>query len=42
MKIGIAATYCEFDDINLKAADLDDKIQRVSENKCVNLPVGND
>ena len=42
MKIGIEATYCKFNDINLKAADLDDKIRWVSENKRANLPVGND
>ena len=31
MDIGIAATCCEFEDINLTAADLDDKIRRVAE-----------
>ena len=31
MDIGIAATCCEFEDINITAADLDDKIRRVAE-----------
>ena len=39
MNIGIAATYCEFEDVDLKAADLDDKIRRVAENKRANLTV---
>jgi hypothetical protein len=39
MNIGIAATYCEFEDIDLKAADLDDKIRRVAENKRASLTV---
>ena len=33
MNIRIAATYREFEDIDVKAADLDDKIRRVAENK---------
>ena len=39
MNIGNAATYCEFDDIDLKAANLDDKNRRLSENKRANLTV---
>ena len=39
MNIGIAATYCEFEDVDLKAADLDDKIRRVAENKREKLTV---
>jgi hypothetical protein len=45
MNIGIAATYCEFEDINLTAADIDAKILRVIENQRLggNLTVvGND
>jgi hypothetical protein len=33
MNIGIAATYCEFEDINFTAADIDDKTRRVAENQ---------
>ena len=39
MNIGIAATHYEFEDINLTAADLDDKIRRVAENQRGNLTV---
>jgi hypothetical protein len=39
MNIGIAATYCEFEDINLTAADHDDKIRHVAENQRGNLTV---
>ena len=38
MNIGIAATYCNFEDINLMAADLD-KIRCVVENQQGNLSV---
>ena len=38
MNIGITATYCDFEDINLTAADLD-KIRRVAENQWGNLSV---
>jgi len=33
------ATYCEFEDINFTAIDLDDKIRRVAENQRGNLKV---
>jgi hypothetical protein len=40
MNIGVAAaTYCEVEDVNLTAADLDDKIRRVAENKWADLTV---
>ena len=39
MNIGIAATYCEFEDVDLNAADLDDKIRRVAENRRADLTV---
>jgi len=39
MNIEIAATYCEFEDINVTAADIDDKIRRVAESQRGNLTV---
>lgn len=33
MNIGIAATYCELDNVDIKAADLDDKRSRLAANK---------
>ena len=35
----IIATYCEFRDINLTAADINDKIRRVAESQRGNLTV---
>lgn len=39
MNIGIAATYCELEDIDLTAADLDDKRLRLAANKRANINV---
>ena len=33
MNIGIGGTHCEFEDVDLKAADPNDKNLRVTENK---------
>lgn len=40
MNVGIAATYCELEGVDIDARDLQDRRKRVAENKHAELSVG--